>query len=269
MGDNIETGVWEGDDDDAILLPNIVDDDDDDNVDNDSDEECHKTVNVDEKKSKKKEKLKDLKRRTQNAKETGARDIKKLEGELPSWATQAEILNDFLPGKHFFPDDFFNPHQGTSQPCNFVRAMASGLPSYKKALAVDSVTQEGSAGSPVIIVVCSSARRSADIINQMSKLLHCKIAKLFAKHFKIQDQVEILSKQNFPVAVGTPNRLLKLCEYGALRLNRLTLFLIDMKADGKNFTILSLSDVQADLRTLLETFIVPERSHLKIALVPP
>lgn len=50
--------------------------------------------------------------------------------------------------------------------------------------------------------------------------LKCKIAKLFAKHFKVQDQVDLLSKQYFPVAVGTPNRLSKLVELGALSLSR-------------------------------------------------
>ena len=50
--------------------------------------------------------------------------------------------------------------------------------------------------------------------------LKCKIAKLFAKHFKVQDQIDLLSKQYFPVAVGTPNRLAKLVELGALSLSR-------------------------------------------------
>lgn len=50
--------------------------------------------------------------------------------------------------------------------------------------------------------------------------LKCKIAKLFAKHFKVQEQIELLSKQYFPVAVGTPNRLSKLVELGALSLSR-------------------------------------------------
>ena len=49
--------------------------------------------------------------------------------------------------------------------------------------------------------------------------LKCKIAKLFAKHFKVQDQIDLLSKQYFPVAVGTPNRLSKLVELGALSLS--------------------------------------------------
>lgn len=43
---------------------------------------------------------------------------------------------------------------------------------------------------------------------------------MFAKHFKVQDQIDLLSKQYFPVAVGTPNRLAKLVELGALSLSR-------------------------------------------------
>lgn len=54
--------------------------------------------------------------------------------------------------------------------------------------------------------------------------LKCKIAKLFAKHFKVQDQIDLLSKQYFPVAVGTPNRLAKLVELGALSLCRVKVF---------------------------------------------
>ena len=45
--------------------------------------------------------------------------------------------------------------------------------------------------------------------------LKCRVAKLFAKHLKVKQQQEMLATFS-PVAVGTPNRLAKLMDLGAL-----------------------------------------------------
>jgi len=41
-----------------------------------------------------------------------------------------------------------------------------------------------------------------------------EVAKLFAKHFKVADQVKYLQKTRVAVAVGTPGRVAKLLENG-------------------------------------------------------
>ncbi len=61
----------------------------------------------------------------------------------------------------------------------------------------------------------------------------CKVGKLFAKHFKQAEQEAVLSSTVMHVAVGTPNRLIKLIEAGALKLGRLRYVVVDVAMDAK------------------------------------
>ena len=152
--------------------------------------------------------------------------------------------------------------------CSFVSAIAVAMPSYKKKLvAAATTTSDEDRGSPVVLVICASAHRSTDIINSMSQGLKCKIAKLFAKHFKVEEQVDVLSKQTFPVAVGTPNRLAKLVELGALSLSRTQLILVDDFIDEKQLTILTMPIVRDDFYNFLYKYVLSELSHIKLTLV--
>jgi hypothetical protein len=110
----------------------------------------------------------------------------------------------------------------------------------------------------------------------MSKQLKCAHAKVWAKHFKVPAQVEALGKKAYPVAVGTPARVAKLFELGALCANRLQAVLIDMGSNQKGFNILSLSDTRQDTYNLLHKYLLPNgdgtgsagaRCKCKIALV--
>lgn len=67
-----------------------------------------------------------------------------------------------------------------------------------------------------------------------------KVGKLFAKHFKVGEQQEALSKAPLAIAVGTPNRLGKLADLGALRLDRVKYLLVDVALDAKQRCALSL-----------------------------
>lgn len=94
------------------------------------------------------------------------------------------------------------------------------------------------------------------------------MAKLFAKHFKVTEQMAILSKQSFPIAVGTPNRILKLAELGALKFAKTQLVLIDMAKDQKSFDIFSLLDVKRDFYELINSkYIMQIKSQVKVAMV--
>ena len=54
------------------------------------------------------------------------------------------------------------------------------------------------------------------------------IPKLFGKHIKIDQQKKALAKTT-PIAIGVPNRVLKLVEEGILDLSNVSLVIIDMK----------------------------------------
>jgi hypothetical protein len=170
----------------------------------------------------------------------------------------------------FTSRQFFDPTcvENTPSQCPYTRAIAAQIKSHKKILNRYDKSDENN-GSPVVLIICSSAIRATQVISSLSKTIKCRIAKLFAKHFKLQDQIEILSKQQFTVAVGTPNRLLKLAEYGALKLHQLRAVIIDMHKDEKNFSVLSMPDVNNDLVEFMKTHVYPESSHIKLALVAP
>lgn len=76
-------------------------------------------------------------------------------------------------------------------------------------------------GSPTLIFVAGGALRVADVTRFLkSKRIRGEkgsdVAKLFARHFKLEDHVVYLKRTKVGAAVGTPGRIGKLlCETGA------------------------------------------------------
>ena len=152
--------------------------------------------------------------------------------------------------------------------CSFSSTVASAVPSWK------SHPQGASAhadtrGSVYVLVLCASALRASTIINRMSGLLRVPMAKLFAKHLKVPEQVEDLSKNTYPIAVGTPNRVLKLLELGALTNKDLQLVIVDNAEDTKQFTLLTQGEVARDFYSFMGKYVQPlaEAGTCKVALV--
>lgn len=148
-------------------------------------------------------------------------------------------------------------------------------------------------GSPMVLIVCISARRAVQVLKQLSPL-NVRAAKLFAKHMDLDEQITILRTNSFGIAVGTPNRLLKLVESGgnggdgsgsdsdsddsdddsgstggALSLDGTELLVIDNHEDSKAFTVCTMNDTAPDLMQFLHKAVVPQmrkRKTLKIAM---
>jgi protein CMS1 len=74
--------------------------------------------------------------------------------------------------------------------------------------------------TPVAIIIVGSKERGAEVISSI-KSVHSKLklAKLFARHYKVEKHVEYLKTAVIRVAIGTPNRLMKLVELGALKVD--------------------------------------------------
>lgn len=135
--------------------------------------------------------------------------------------------------------------------------------------------------SPMVIIVCISARRAMTILKSLSSL-GVRAAKLFAKHMILSEQVSMLSSNSYGIAVGTPNRLLKLvsCEQGdsqkkngskpPLCLDSTQLFLVDCHEDNKKFTLCTQNDTAPDLMELIRVAVKPQMARkdpIKLALV--
>ncbi|KAG4305993.1 hypothetical protein PORY_000903 [Pneumocystis oryctolagi] len=84
-------------------------------------------------------------------------------------------------------------------------------------------------GSPHTIIFAMAALRVANI----TRLLRCyktkesDVAKLFAKHIKLKDHINYLSRTRLTIAVGTPGRISDLIENGALKVNFLNWIVLD------------------------------------------
>lgn len=94
------------------------------------------------------------------------------------------------------------------------------------------------AGSPrtkgafCVIIVTPSAPRAASLCGVLNRG-GISVAKLFGRHLDLDEQKAFLAANMVDVAVGTPNRLAKLAESGALELNALRYILLDVLPDEK------------------------------------
>jgi protein CMS1 len=101
--------------------------------------------------------------------------------------------------------------------------------------------------SPAILIIAQSGIRCADLCRDLKSVAPQRgaVCKLFAKHLKIQDQIDALSQ--CLIAVGTPNRLMKLCEQGALDLaDRCELIVVDLAPNEKKMTLLDQPQLKND-----------------------
>jgi protein CMS1 len=85
----------------------------------------------------------------------------------------------------------------------------------------------------------------------------CKIAKLFARHIKTDEQLQLLRSSEVRIAVGTPNRLLRLLEQNGLDLTDCRLIVIDSIRNVKKKTIFTERESREDLFLLLKNNIFP------------
>ena len=158
--------------------------------------------------------------------------------------------------------------------------------------------------SPMVIVVTLSARRSVELMKGLSSF-KLPVAKLFAKHVRVEDQVELLKgkvkggkysgngggggggggggktkSRCYSIAVGTPGRLLTLLRHGrdepggdglgALRLNHTEVIILDTHEDSKGFNVCTLQDTSSDLMHFMKEGVVPQlgrkKGKMKIAM---
>ena len=61
----------------------------------------------------------------------------------------------------------------------------------------------------------------------------CRLGKLFAKHFKVEEQQRELDSRCINIATGTPHRMCKLADEGSLRFDRFKLLVLDAALDAK------------------------------------
>jgi len=109
-------------------------------------------------------------------------------------------------------------------------------------------------GAPTLIFVTGAALRVADVTRVLKdkKLRGEKggeVAKLFAKHFKLEDHVIYLKRTKVGAAVGTPGRIGKLlCETDSLSFSALTHIMLDVTfRDAKKRSLLDIPETRDEV----------------------
>lgn len=114
----------------------------------------------------------------------------------------------------------------------------------------------------VILILTYSAVRAMEILRYFLSLhpfpslyrtlsnmrKKCLIAKLFAKHLKIHDQIDLLSAKNVPIAIGTPARILAIMKTGN-SLDNIKHLIVDVSRDSK---LRSIFDIPETAKPMLE-----------------
>ncbi|PSR88913.1 hypothetical protein PHLCEN_2v5062 [Hermanssonia centrifuga] len=106
---------------------------------------------------------------------------------------------------------------------------------------------------PDFITEAGAALRVADVTRTLrSQVLRGEkggeVAKLFAKHFKLEEHVAFLRKTKLSAAVGTPGRLGKLLENDALATTALTHIIIDVShQDTKKRNVLDIPETRDEV----------------------
>ncbi|KAL2149892.1 hypothetical protein VTH82DRAFT_7568 [Thermothelomyces myriococcoides] len=109
-------------------------------------------------------------------------------------------------------------------------------------------------GSPHTLIVTGAGLRAADLVRAVRKFQKKgnTVAKLFAKHFKLEEQVSFLQKNRTGIAVGTPQRLTDLIEHGALSIKDLRRIVVDAShIDQKKRGIADMRETMLPLAKLL------------------
>jgi len=117
------------------------------------------------------------------------------------------------------------------------------------------------AGSPKVVVISGAALRVTDVVRDLRDLAGKggEVAKLFAKHFKLAEHCTYCEKTKFAIGAGTPDRILKLIEADALKLDALTHLVLDTKKDAKKRNLLDIPESRTAVFKLLANGKVNDR----------
>jgi hypothetical protein len=121
---------------------------------------------------------------------------------------------------------------------------------------------------PTALIISASADRSCAMTKDLRKCPG-SIAKLFARHMKVTEQKTFLENNAIAASVGTPNRVLKLCDETILKLDQLKVLVVDMHVDVKTFTVLTHPETSSDFFRFYRDYIVALSQPVKIILLMP
>ncbi|XP_057308466.1 protein CMSS1-like [Hydractinia symbiolongicarpus] len=224
-------------------------------------ENKHESPAVESKKKKKKKKNSCAVEEIENLPPTVTLLWDFFESELNKSLTTLEI-EDLKPSN----DDWFLDESTSERDTKEMSAYLSNVISDWTDKCV-KLTEDDLHSSPILLIVTLSAIRAVDVLRATSTFRgeKCKTMKLFAKHIKVNEQLERLKTNVVHLGVGTPNRISKLIEEGGINTKRLKYVIIDWSwKDLKQRRITSMPGVKDELLSLFKTYFLPRCKKNKL-----
>ncbi|KAH7079303.1 U3-containing 90S pre-ribosomal complex subunit-domain containing protein [Paraphoma chrysanthemicola] len=170
--------------------------------------------------------------------------------------SSVELEDKFIPARTVRDSTSWSKPRTSDNLSAFLKSQCGAL----------SPTPKKPVGAPHTIVVTLSGIRAADVCRSLKSGLPKQgikdpsVAKLFAKHMKLAEQVAHLKKNKIDFAVGTPDRLAALLEEKALSTANLKQVVVDVSyIDQKKRGILDMKELHDSLiRFLLRKNFVGE-----------
>ena len=202
---------------------------------------------------------------------------------LTKWMSNQISTNDNDGGNNdeekikFVQNQFMVPNSTSSNKVSDMNSLGERL---SNTISKKKFKQWNKKHSPLVLIVCLSARRAVSILKDLSSSdsgSGCNykfgIAKLFAKHLTVEQQTNMLSNTSYPIAIGTPHRLLALLSTPntenpnlsdtALSLKHTQLVVLDCHPNIKNYTVCTLPDTAPHVKELIQNYIQPQMNRVK------
>ncbi|KAK3700343.1 Protein cms1 [Vermiconidia calcicola] len=170
-----------------------------------------------------------------------------------------EAEDYYIPEKAIIDTTGWEKPRTKDQLPNFLEHFA-GSKRKKKGQKLGNAPQEK--GHPHTLVLAGAGLRAADLTRSLRQFQtkEALVAKLFAKHIKLKEAVEFVSKSRINIGVGTPQRVSDLLDNGVLSSSHLERIVVDASyIDQKKRGVLDMKELQVPLVQLLARKELKER----------
>ncbi|KAK4555232.1 Protein cms1 [Recurvomyces mirabilis] len=177
-----------------------------------------------------------------------AQRTKRFQPDLSS--VEAEDIH--IPERAIKDTSTFKKSRATDNLADYVELYAAPRRKKKKGPRLSEASEEKS--SPHTLVVAGAGLRAADLTRALRRFQtkDCMVTKLFAKHIKMKEAIEMVQKSRMGIGVGTPQRVIDLLDDGALKVDGLERIVVDAShIDQKKRGVLDMKETQGPLVQLL------------------
>ncbi|KAN0072161.1 U3-containing 90S pre-ribosomal complex subunit domain containing protein [Elaphomyces granulatus] len=184
--------------------------------------------------------------------------ISKMDGRLLAdhFMQRARKLNKELTAVEL--NDLHIPEQAFRDTTSFRLRTLDNLPDFLRAYSPNKGNDLSKAsevkGTPHTLVVASAGLRAADLVRALRSFQtkEAIVAKLFAKHIKLDEAKKFVQRTRINIGVGTPQRLIDLIESKTLKVQELERIVIDGSyIDQKKRGIFGMKEMHFPLLQLL------------------